>query len=37
MKREELINKTDEAILKASDVEPTYIFDSVKNILEEIK
>jgi ribonucleotide monophosphatase NagD (HAD superfamily) len=29
--------ETDEAILKASDVEPTYIFDSVKNILEEIK
>jgi HAD superfamily hydrolase (TIGR01450 family) len=29
--------ETDEDILKASDVEPTYIFDSVKNILEEIK
>jgi HAD superfamily hydrolase (TIGR01450 family) len=29
--------ETDEAILKASDVEPTYIFDSVKNILDEIK
>ena len=29
--------ETDEEILKNSDVEPTYIFDSVKNILEEIK
>ncbi|MBR2876596.1 MAG: HAD-IIA family hydrolase [Clostridia bacterium] len=29
--------ETDEEILKNSDVEPTYIFDSVKNILEKIK
>lgn len=29
--------ETDEEILRNSDVEPTYIFDSVKNILEEIK
>ena len=32
-----LKGETDEEILKSSDVEPTYIFDSVKNILEEIK
>ena len=35
--KQNVLLKADEEILRNSDVEPTYIFDSVKNILEEIK